>query len=477
MKQFQNDFDQNTLEAMMERYRAELLRYQRATPPGKPTLEQSLLAVSAPTADAITVDEPFPDNNVSADEAILMPQPLAEPEPFENDILPDEIWDQPAVFVSESESVPMQLPPEQPQIFREDMPPIISLSSEQPAFACHTDFEKCIGGFGSFKPYERLGHITCAPFLQTPGVSTNVIVRFAVDIPFGAAEAVRCRRSFSVKFLCDDGEYDMLGCHIPVAVSSYPEVFSACSAAMRTDPISGLRSSESFWRFVIKYPESVSAVLRLYSDLGTIGSYRAMDGFSLPCWWVNSNGERTLVRTRWLSRQRPTTLNRFEAEELAGSDPDAVSRDFVNTLKNGEKIQYELAAQMISCERLDQPLDFDPFDPTDCWCEQQFPLRRLGLLTIDRLPESFAEQILPLAFSSSNIVKGIEYPLLAAKGGHAPALKYINSLSELERKTLIANMADELLSLPAGLLEKVLVLFTKIDLAFGRDVTAAIGGI
>ena len=38
MKQFHNDFDQNTVEAMMERYRAELLRYQRATPPGRPTL-------------------------------------------------------------------------------------------------------------------------------------------------------------------------------------------------------------------------------------------------------------------------------------------------------------------------------------------------------------------------------------------------------------------------------------------------------
>ena len=37
----QNEFDQSTLEAMMDRYRAELLRYQRATPPGRPTLEQN----------------------------------------------------------------------------------------------------------------------------------------------------------------------------------------------------------------------------------------------------------------------------------------------------------------------------------------------------------------------------------------------------------------------------------------------------
>ena len=52
MKQFQNDFDNSTLEAMMDRYRAELLRYQRATPPGKPTLEQNLLAATAMQTDS-----------------------------------------------------------------------------------------------------------------------------------------------------------------------------------------------------------------------------------------------------------------------------------------------------------------------------------------------------------------------------------------------------------------------------------------
>ena len=269
----------------------------------------------------------------------------------------------------------------------------------------------------------------------------------------------------------------MLGCHLPVAVGSDPELFDAFCSAMRCDPISGLRCRDDFWRLVADRPESLSAVLRLYSDLGTIGSYRAMDGFSLPCRWVNSRGEKSLVRTRWLSRQRPSTLNRFEAEELAGSDPDAVSRDFVTALKNGEKILYELAAQIIPYDRLTKPLGFDPFDPTDCWCEQQFPLRRLGLLTINRLPDDFSRHMLPFKPDSKNVVSGIEYPVLTAKGGFSAASKYIGTLGELDRKILISNMTDELSHLPADLLEKVLILLTNADLEFGRDLTSSIGGI
>jgi len=476
MKQFQNDFDQNTLETMMDRYRAELLRYQRATPPGKPTLEQNLLAVSAPPtlSENIAPISEQPRSESEFSEYSPLPEAV-----LEQDEPPEQyIWEQPAVFAGETESDAIALPPEQPQFFRDDLPPIISLPFEQPApFACHTEFEKCIGGFGSFKPYERLGAMTCASFLQIPGDPTDVIVRFAADIPFGAAESDRCRRSFSVRFLCRDGQYDMLGSHLPVAVGSDPETFEGCCASMRADPVSGLRGKDCFWRFLTEHTQALSAALLLYSDLGTIGSYRSIDGFSLPCWWVNSKGEKSLVRTRWLSRQRPSTLNRFEAEELAGADPDAVSRDFVNTLKNGEKIQYELAAQIISPKRLTKAFDFDPFDPTCCWCEQQFPLRRLGLLTIDRLPENFAEQILPLKFDSSNLIEGIELPTLIVKDGLASAARYLRTLTELDRKTLISNLTDELSRLPVDLLEKVLILFTDADLSFGRDVTSAMGGI
>ena len=68
----QNEFDQSTLEAMMDRYRAELLRYQRATPPGRPTLEQNLQTALSDNAETA----------------------LPAPEP-------DDIWDQPAIPVAE----------------------------------------------------------------------------------------------------------------------------------------------------------------------------------------------------------------------------------------------------------------------------------------------------------------------------------------------------------------------------------------
>ena len=65
-----NEFDHASLEAMMERYRAELLRYQRATPPGKPTLAQNLESsersrpVQAVTSASQTVVQPKAENQM-----------------------------------------------------------------------------------------------------------------------------------------------------------------------------------------------------------------------------------------------------------------------------------------------------------------------------------------------------------------------------------------------------------------------------
>jgi len=481
--QSQNDFDQNTLEAMMERYRAELLRYQRATPPGKPTLEDNLFMSSAPSSDADNITD---ENFSETDPTDLIPAgelsenlyenetdtpsslPQQPPDEMQTDIPQDPIWEQPAVFVMQNPSDPVPDPPPTLQTEPPLLPKVCS---------CHTEFEKCIGGYGYFSPYEHLGGITCAPFLQDPGKKTRVMVRFAADIPFGAAETARCRRSFSVKFFCDEGEYDMPGSHLPVWVGCDTETLSKCCLAMRRDPVSGLYSKENFWEFVSNHHQSLNAVLWLYSDLGTIGSYRMIDGFSPPCFWVNKKGEKHLVKTRWLSRQRPQMLSRSDAQRIAALDPDHVSRDFVKALQNGEKVQYELAVQMIPAHMLSAALSFDPFDPTVCWPEDEFSLQRLGLLTIDSLPHHFEQEICKAEFDFSSPFPGIEYPPLRCGDGLKAAAAHIRSLGELNRKIIVCNMAEELKTLPPELLEEILILFTDTDTNFGRALTLAIGRI
>ena len=146
----QNEFDQSTMEAMMERYRAELLRYQRATPPGRPTLEQNLQ--------------------------------IADTDPPEQDI-----WQQPAVFASEQPKA--EAMPEIPPVFDEptelpqpepvfEQPPVLDITSPIAEInsSC-AEFKKCIGAYGSFVPYPHANSCCKAEIFRYAAISAVNLLR------------------------------------------------------------------------------------------------------------------------------------------------------------------------------------------------------------------------------------------------------------------------------------------------------------
>ncbi|MBQ2751467.1 MAG: catalase [Oscillospiraceae bacterium] len=434
----QNEFDQSTLEAMMDRYRAELLRYQRATPPGRPTLEQNL-------------------QTAISDNTEITPEP-------------DDIWDQPAIPVAEQpgdlENQPLS------ELLEEPEPPQIESMTEAAPFY-RAEYAKCIGAYGSFSPYRSAGDCCKADFLQR---LTEVIVRFAADIPHGAAESSRCRRSFWVRFCGEGGNFDLPAYFMQDDAAEDMALSSAISASMCADPATGLRDKERFWRAICSNPAALLMAARLYTDGGTIASYRMADGFSPPMIWTDPDGRQRLVRTSWLSSHRPKTLSRFEAEELAASDPDALSRDLVTAIANGEKPQYELVAQFIDYP-LPADLGFDPLDPAVEWSKQLCPPQKLGRLTLERLPKHFAEEIAALQFDAADLPDGISpAPLKRGEGVRSTAV-FLSSLGEFDRKTLASNLVEDLCRLSPELLERTLLLFTDADLSFGRMLTAQLGGL
>lgn len=445
---FGNETDRATIEMMMRHYRDELLRYQRATAPGKPTLADNVESLLPPQNSGQMIEEPELSQQAEPLEAKEPPCP--EPPQIEPE------------------------PPEPQEIFAEPKMPPIQISA--PCWRdFHTEFEKAVGAYGEFRPYERLGKYTMASFLQSPGKAVPVLARFSADISAGGAEHSRCRKGFSVKFFCEDGEYDMPGGYLPVSAGVGEELQNACCLTTRPDSITGLRSAETFWRFLLKYPQALPMALWLYSDLATIASYRLADGYSPPCLWVNKEGEKRAVRAMWLSRRRPQTLNRFEAEESAGSDPDAMSRDLFKTLESGESIQFELAVQIIEpCQFAD--LDFDPFDPCVIWSKERFAVERIGLLTLDRFAKNAAKELSPERFSAGNIISGIEYPEPQAGNGIETAGNQLKLIGEFEQRTIAANMAEQLKQASPDILEQVLIMLTNADLHFGQMVTDMIGG-
>lgn len=53
--------------------------------------------------------------------------------------------------------------------------------------------------------------------------------------------------------------------------------------------------------------------------------------------------------------------------------------------------------------------EFNPFDLTKVWPEEQFPLIEVGRMTLDKNPENYFAQVEQICFNPSNRVRGIEF--------------------------------------------------------------------
>jgi len=66
--------------------------------------------------------------------------------------------------------------------------------------------------------------------------------------------------------------------------------------------------------------------MALFRDLGTVKSYRKMEGFGVNTYrWVIAKGEAIYVKYHWKPKAGAETIDRHEAARLAGEDPDVAS--------------------------------------------------------------------------------------------------------------------------------------------------------
>lgn len=75
------------------------------------------------------------------------------------------------------------------------------------------------------------------------------------------------------------------------------------------------------------------------------------------------------------------TLSNDEAVRLAGTEPDYHIKDLFNAIEKGDHPSWLFYVQVIKPEDVrDAPIDI--FDCTFTWPHEQYPLRRLGRLTL-----------------------------------------------------------------------------------------------
>ena len=273
---------------------------------------------------------------------------------------------------------------------------------------------KGAGAHGHFQVYRSMAEYTCAAFLQDPTKKTPVFVRFSTVVGArGSADTARDPRGFAVKFYTEQGNYDLVGNNLPVFfirdAIKFPDMVHAFKPAPETNIPTSSSANSRFWDFISLTPESTHMIIWLFSDRGTVKSYRKMEGFGVNTFkWVNAKGKAVYVKYHWKPTAGVETIDRHEATRLAGEDPDIATRDLYDTIASGKTVEYELNVQIIQiADELKQ--SFDPLDPTKIWPEDKFPLMKLGNMVLNGNPQNYFAEVEQAAFCPATLVPGVEF--------------------------------------------------------------------
>lgn len=263
------------------------------------------------------------------------------------------------------------------------------------------------GAFGHFEVTEDVSQYTRAALFQ-PGVKTDVLMRFStVAGERGSPDTWRDPRGFSIKFYTTEGNYDMVGNNTPVFFVRDPMKFQHFIRSQKRRADNNLRDNDMQWDFWTLSPESAHQVAWLMSDRGIPKSWRHMNGYSSHTYmWVNAQGEKFWVKYHFKTDQGVECLTQEEADKLAGADGDFHVRDLYNSISEGNHPSWTLYMQIMPFAEAEN-YRFNPFDLTKVWPHKDYPLIKVGKLTLNQNPTDNHAQIEQAAFEPNNLVPGI----------------------------------------------------------------------
>jgi catalase len=270
--------------------------------------------------------------------------------------------------------------------------------------------------FGFFEAYGRVGDEpiadhTRAKLFQEAGKRTDIAIRFStVAGGRDSSEAVRDPRGFAVKFYTEDGNWDLVGNNIGVFFIRDAIKFPDFIHSQKPDPVTFERQVPNrvfdFWS---QTPEALHMVTLILSPRGIPASYRHMQGFGVNTYkWVTEDGRTQLVKYHWLPRQGVRSWTQADADAMQAAELGCHTRDLYDAIARGEFPQWELNVQLISDDEHAE-LDFDPLDDTKVWPEELFPLRPVGLMTLNRAPRNFFAESEQIAFGTGVLVDGLDF--------------------------------------------------------------------
>jgi len=265
------------------------------------------------------------------------------------------------------------------------------------------------GAFGVLEVSEDVSRYTKAALFRK-GARTDLLARFStVAGEQGSPDTWRDPRGFALKFYTCEGNYDLVGNNTPVFFIRDAIKFPHFIRSQKRLPGSGLRSNHMQWDFWTLNPESAHQVTYLMGERGIPRTWRHMNGYGSHTYmWINEAGEKSWVKYHFRSNQGVQGLTGAEANRIAGEDADHHRRDLYEAIGREDFPSWTLSVQVMPYGDA-QGYRFNPFDVTKILPHADYPLIKVGTMTLNKNPDNFFAQIEQAAFSPGNIVPGIGF--------------------------------------------------------------------
>jgi catalase len=269
---------------------------------------------------------------------------------------------------------------------------------------------------GEFEAYGTIGDepasvYTRAKLFQEKGKKTPLSIRFStVAGGRDSSEVARDPRGFAVKLRTEDGNWDLVGNNLPVFFIRDALKFPDFIHSQKPDPVTNEANvANRAFDFFAASPEAMHMITWVFSPRGIPANYRQQDGFGVNTYrMVNAKGEGVLVKYHWKSQQGIESLTAAQAAEIQAQTLGSHTKDLYDAIERGDYPKWELNVQIMSDDEHPE-LDFDPLDDTKTWPEDQFPLRPVGMMTLNRVPDNFFLDTEQIAFGTGVLVDGLDF--------------------------------------------------------------------
>lgn len=273
-------------------------------------------------------------------------------------------------------------------------------------------------GFVAYGEFEATGKIgdepasryTRAALFQEAGKKTDLAIRFSTVIGGrDSSEVARDPRGFAVKFYTEEGNWDLVGNNLAIFFIRDAIKFPDVIHSLKPDPITFRQEPNRIFDFMSQTPESMHMLTHLFSPRGIPASYRHMEGFGVNTYkMVNAQGDTVLVKYHFHPRCGVASLSADEAAKVQAHDLGSASKDLYSSIERGDYPQWDLHVQIM--EDHEHPeLNWDPLDDTKIWPEKDFPLRHVGVMTLNRNVEDFFNEAEQIAMGTGVLVDGLDF--------------------------------------------------------------------